>query len=509
LLALILVGFAQPIRSQEPPARGAADQDHQRGDQQAGGGEPRGDQQRGSVLRLLPPDAVTEHTINLAGRPLAYTATAGTLSLFDQNGQRSAAVFYTAYVAKGADRQTRPVTFVFNGGPGAASAYLHLGLVGPKILDFGSQPGDWAGARLRDNPDTWLEFTDLVLIDPIGTGWSRAAKADGGNAFWGVRQDAETVAKAIALYVAHNSRIASPRYLLGESYGGFRAAKVARVLQHDQGISVAGILMVSPLLDAALQLGGDRQALGAALHLPSLVAAELERNNAFTEQALADAERFALGEYLSTLAGPEPTGEAAQAFYARVARLTGLPKEVVERSRGFIRADYVKELRARDRKIVSAYDATIAIADPYPETSAREVDPVLDGFTRAYGGAFANYAREELGFKTDVTYLLLNGEVNGKWDWGGSGGRSTATISDDLRVLLALDPSFRLLVAAGRSDMVTPYAADRYVLDHLPRTLTTGRAELRLYGGGHMFYIDPQSRHRFSADAKSFLQPPQ
>jgi carboxypeptidase C (cathepsin A) len=496
LLALVLVGVSEGIHAQDPPARGSGDQDQQRGDQQ-----------RGSVLRLLPADAVTEHTIDLADRKLAYTATAGTLSLFDQNGQRSAAVFYTAYVAKDVERQTRPLTFVFNGGPGAASAYLHLGLVGPKVLDFGSQPSDWGAARLHDNPDSWLDFTDLVLIDPVGTGWSRAAKPDGASAFWGVRQDAETIAKVIALYVANNSRGSSPKYLLGESYGGFRAAKVARTLQHDQGIGLAGIVMVSPMLEGALQFGGDRLALGAALHLPTLVATELERNHAFTEQALADAEHFALGEYLSTLAGPEPTGEAAHEFYARVAGLTGLPEDVVAKSRGFIRNDYVKALRAGDRKIVSAYDATIAVADPYPESTQREVDPILDGFTRAYGGAFVNYARDELGFKTEITYILLNGEVSGKWEWNDRGGRSPPTVSDDLRVLLALDPSFRLLIANGRSDMVTPYAANRYVLDHLPRTLTRGRSDLRLYRGGHMFYINPQSRHGFSADARSLFQP--
>ena len=145
-----------------------------------------------------------------------------------------------------------------------------------------------------DNPDTWLAFTDLVLIDPVGTGWSRPAKPDGGSAFWGVRGDAESMAKVVALYVSNNGRVSSPKYLLGESYGGFRAAKVARALQSEQGIVVSGILMVSPMLEGEFQFGGDRFALGAALQLPSLVAAELERNGTFSKQALAQAERFAL-----------------------------------------------------------------------------------------------------------------------------------------------------------------------------------------------------------------------
>src|SRR6185503_8795676 len=187
------------------------------------------------VLRLLPADAVTEHSIDTSRGKLVYTATAGTLAFYDQSGEQSAAVFYTAYVAK-SGAANRPLTFVFNGGPGAASAFLHLGLVGPRILDFGPNPHDATRAALRDNPDTWLAFTDLVLIDPIGTGWSRAAKSEGGKPFWSVRSDADAMAKAIALYVVKNNRAGSPKYLFGESYGGFRAAKTARVLQRDQGI---------------------------------------------------------------------------------------------------------------------------------------------------------------------------------------------------------------------------------------------------------------------------------
>ena len=168
--------------------------------------------------------------------------------------------------------------------------------------------------RLVDNPDTWLAFTDLVLIDPVGTGWSSAAKPDGSSAFWGVRADAELMAKVIALYVAKNARVSSPKFLLGESYGGFRAAKVARALQDEQGISVNGILMLSPMLEGAFQFGGDRFALGAALQLPSLAAAEMERKGTFSKEALAQAEHFALTDYLSTLAGPPLQGDAAKAF---------------------------------------------------------------------------------------------------------------------------------------------------------------------------------------------------
>jgi carboxypeptidase C (cathepsin A) len=505
LLALLVAGAATLASAQERPRRPAQQQSEQQQPSDQRQGEQQPSQARDGVLRLLPTDSVTEHSLETPGGKLAYTATAGTLSLFDQSGERSAAIYYTAYVAKNGGGANRPITFAFNGGPGAASAYLNLGLVGPRILDFvGNDP---AAARLQDNPHSWLAFTDLVLIDPIGTGWSRPAKADGGNAFYGVRQDGQALAKAIALYLAKTGRSDAPKYLLGESYGGFRAAKVAQALQREQGITVSGAIMVSPLIEGGLIFGGSRFALGAALQLPSLAATELERKGAFSKEALAEAERFALTDYLATLAGPRPTGDAARNFYVRVAQLTGLPEETVTKSRGFIRDAYVKQLRSTEGKIVSRYDATFAVPDPFPEQeTARGPDPLLDGLTRAYGGAFAAYARDELGFKSEMTYILLASDISGKWDWGEGVGRGSAGVSEDLRELLSYIPSFRLLVAHGYSDMVTPYAVSRYVLDHLPPTDDPSRAQLRLYRGGHMFYIDAESRRAFSADAKAFYQ---
>ncbi|MGA9323015.1 MAG: carboxypeptidase [Xanthobacteraceae bacterium] len=459
------------------------------------------------VLSLLPADSVTEHTIDTSSGKLAYTATAGTFTLFDQSGERSAAVFYTAFVAK-SNNPARPVTFVFNGGPGAGSAFLNLGLVGPRIATFGSG-FDGTNVHLIDNPETWLAFTDLVMIDPVGTGWSRAAKPDGGSAFWSVHRDAESLAKVIALYVAKNSRVSSPKYILGESYGGFRAAKVARAVQNNQGIVISGVVMVSPMIEGQFQFGGEHFALGAALELPSLAAAELERKGTFSAAALAQAEHFALTDYLTALAGPPLRGDAAHAFYARVAQMTGLPEDVVARERGFIRDAFVKNLRAGDHKIVSHYDATFAVDDPNPESaSARGPDPFLDGFIRAYGSAFVAYARDELGFKTEMTYNLLAPEISGKWDWEDGGGHSPPSAAEDLRQLLALTPSFRLMIAHGYSDMVTPYAVSRYVLNHMPPNVEGERTELKLYRGGHMFYTDPQSRKAFATDARTMYASP-
>jgi carboxypeptidase C (cathepsin A) len=262
--------------------------------------------------------------------------------------------------------------------------------------------------------------------------------------------------------------------------------------------------MLSPLLEGWLTFGDDQSALNAALQLPSLAAAELERKNAFSPDALAAAEKFAMTDYLTTLAGAPPKGEAAKTFYERVAKMTGLPVDAVTQARGFAANAYVKTLRAPEGKIVSRYDATFAVDDPYPERrSSRSPDPILDVVTRAYGGAMASYARNELGFKTEMTYTLLASDVH--WDWQ-SGGRLQASAEDDLRTLLAYDPSFRLLVAHGYSDMITPYAMTRYVLDHMPPFDPPGRAQLKLYRGGHMIYLDPQSRKAFTSDASAFYR---
>lgn len=452
------------------------------------------------ILDLLPADSTTDHVLKTADGDLPYQATAGTLALRGADGKVSARIYYTAYVKKGAG--PRPLTFAFNGGPGAASAYLHLGLAGPRILDFGPNANDGANALLKDNPESWLYFTDLVFIDPVGTGWSRAV--GDGSEFYGVQQDAESVAKAIALYVQRTNRAASQKYLLGESYGGFRAAKVARALKDSQGMLISGIVMVSPMIEARLIFGATDYPLGAALQLPSIAAAELERRQAFDPALVAEAEEYAMTDYLVTLAGAAPKGPDAQAFYDKVARLTGIERGTVERTRGFV-GDMIS--KTTDGKIASAYDAAYTAPDPYPETPAdHSDDPVLDGFTRAYGSFFASYARNELNYPCEMTYSLLSLDVNRRWDWkdGRGGSRADAGASDDIRELLSTTPGLRLMVMHGYSDVITPYGASRYVLDHLPPLLAEGRAELALYRGGHMFYTRPASRKSASRDAKAF-----
>ncbi|MFC5441697.1 S10 family peptidase [Rhizobium halophytocola] len=456
---------------------------------------------RAGLFGMIPPDATTEHVLTTQTGKLAYKATAGTLDLFDGTGTPSAKIFYTAYVADDAAKD-RPLTFVFNGGPGAASAYLHLGLVGPRILQFDKDADAGTRPELSDNPDSWLAFTDLVFIDPVGTGWSRAADESKAKGFYGVDSDAESLAKAIALYTQKNNRLAAPKYLLGESYGGFRAAKVAAALKESQGILTSGAIMISPLIDGRFLPDHDLDPVQAAVQLPSLAAAKMEREGTFSAEKMADVEQFAMGDYLVSLAGPAPSGEEADRLYGHIADLTGLPEQTVADGRGFIGDAYTKQ-SAGPGKVVSLYDGGRTVADAYPEFSGNHNDDViLDGYTRAYGPAFAAYARNALNFDCQITYSLLNTDVNRKWDWDGS--REDADASGDLRDLLSTIPAFRLAIFQGYSDILTPYGASRYVLDHLPPTLSEGRTELKLYRGGHMFYTDPDQRRSASADAEAF-----
>jgi len=495
-LALSLA-LSQPVGAQQPRQGEARERRGEAEQQQAAGG----------VFSLIPADSTTDHVLNTPTGELPYTAKAGTIDLIGQDGSRTAKIFYTAYVAKNRT-PGRPLSFVFNGGPGAASAYLHLGLVGPKILDFGKDGTDGTAPVLRDNPDTWLGFTDLVFIDPVGTGWSRAANDETAKAFYGVRQDADSLAKVIALYVQANERVDAPKYLVGESYGGFRAPKVAQALKNNQGVLVSGIVMLSPLLEGRFLANSD-DPLSAALQLPSIVAGKLEQDGRFTTEALADAEAFALRDYLPALAGAPLRGAEADAFYGRVADLTGIAREQVTASRGFVGDLYAKQM-AGAGKVVSPYDAGYAVTDPYPENVfARNDDPILDGYTRAYGGAFVGYARSELKFASDMTYNLLNDEVNRRWEWNGSRGgdaRSLASVSIEMRDLLSVIPRFRLVVAHGYSDALTPYGASRYVLDHLPPELSRDRTALKTYPGGHMFYTRTDSRRAFAGDIAAFYK---
>ena len=453
-------------------------------------------------LALLPPDATTQHSITLHNHAFAYTATAGTLKLRDIHGEPTAAIFYTAYTLNNAPAN-RPVAFFFNGGPGAGSAYMQMGAAGPEILAFDpAAMADGARAHRAANPDSWLAFTDMVFIDPVGTGYSLAADPSKAPAtFWNVHADAEALAKTITLWLEHANRTRSPKFVVGESYGGIRSIKVARALQEDQSIILNGIVMVSPLLEEQYFFTDDP--LTYAFALPTLTAASLERAHKLTPQAADAAYAYATGPYVATLDGTPPTGDAAQAFYRKVADITGVPEPIVAKQRGMLEPDS-HDIKSQDGRLYSIYEMSLSIADPGAEGTDPDAspDPLLEGFGRAYGNAFAGYAADTLGYKTDLTYRLLDNEVNAHWDWR-EGEHHILSTSGDMKKLLALNPSLHMLIAHGYFDAVCPFAATRWLIDRLP--VGRDRVTLKIYPGGHMLYTRAAARAALAQDVGTMI----
>jgi carboxypeptidase C (cathepsin A) len=467
-------------------------------------------QSAAGVLALLPAEpSTTRHELRLGGRSLAYRATAGTLPLRDSSGEVTAQVFHVAYALEEPGTPDRPVTFLFNGGPGAASAFLMLGGVGPRTVAF-SEAGGYLPppSRLVDNPDTWLAFTDLVFVDPVGTGYSRAAESgeEADRRFFGVRQDASAMAAFIRLWLAREGRTLSPVFLAGESYGGFRAAVLAHALQEESGITPSGVVLISPALEFSLLREEEFTLLPWAVSLPSMVAVHLERQGtdpADLGSRLEEVERFALSDYLVSLAaGPDGLDPG---IVATLARVTGLPPELVRQSYGRISVSrFIKEYDRASRQVLSRYDGTVSGPDPDPASpNPGGPDPVLDRAVPVWTSAFVAYAREELGFETDVTYRLLNPELAGNWDYGTSPSRQGyAGALDELQAARTLSPSLQILIANGYADLVTPYFASRYLVDQLPPLAGAAPIELAVYPGGHMMYTRPESRRALKEDAR-------
>jgi carboxypeptidase C (cathepsin A) len=458
--------------------------------------------------KLLPADAVTHHAITAGGQELRYTATAGSLPLRNEKGEFRAEIFYTAFVLDGvADPARRPITYAFNGGPGAASAYLDIGALGPRAIDFGPEGAlPPAASRVADNPDTWLPFTDLVFIDPVGTGYSRATSDEAAKHYWGVREDLEALGRIIQLHATKADRLTSPIYLVGESYGGFRAARLAHQLATDFGINPAGVLLISPAIDFALMTDNPIEVLPWALRLPTYAAVTLTAEGPVKPEALAAAERYALGPYLTALAAGPTDAAAAEPVYREVARLTGIDESTVARWRGRVPLGaYLKEAHRAESRVVSRYDGTVTVPDPRPWSDHVRDDPILAAATAPFTRAFTAYARDELGFKTDLPFELLNGEVGHNWNWheGGNGWDTAVGASEELAAAMTLEPKLRLLIAHGITDLQTPYMMSRYVADHLPG-VERSRIALKLYDGGHMMYIRGSSRHLLRDDAAAF-----
>ncbi|WP_069444906.1 S10 family peptidase [Methyloceanibacter stevinii] len=456
----------------------------------------------------LPADVTTQHVLKQNGKEIPYTAVAGTIKPHDGSGKPEAEIFYTAYTTNPADTD-RPITFVFNGGPGAASTYLHLGAMGPKVVAT-TEDGALTGppAKLIPNEASWLDFTDLVFVDPVGTGFSGPAGSKKGKDFWGVDQDAESLADFIRLYLTETGRMGSPVFLAGESYGGFRVAVLARKLQEKGSVSPSGLVLISPALEFSMLRGEDFDPLPWALQLPSFAAVKLESDGTTSREGLAaalkDVERYALTDYLVALAsGVQQGGEAAS---AKVAELTGLPLEKVERYFARIpQAVFVKEFDRDDGQVLSMYDGSVGGPDPHPSSAwPRGPDPVLDATVPLWSSAFVRYAAEDLGYKTDEEFTLLNRKISNRWDYGTSPTKQGyAGAMDDIQDARAANRNLEVLIASGYTDLITPYSVPAYLVGQLPPLKGAKPIELKNYAGGHMLYLRAPSRLHLKQDAQA------
>ena len=451
--------------------------------------------------KRLPADVTTDQSVELTGRSLRFKATAGSIPINNGEGKLQAEIAYIAYVQPDA-AATRPLTFVFNGGPGAASAYLHIGALGPWRLPLDNITPSSATA-LVPNHETWLDFTDLVFVDPVGTGYSRFINTsdDVRKQFWSVGGDIDVLATFMRKWIEKNGRQASRKFIAGESYGGFRAPKLAGKL-NEQGVAISGLVMVSPVIDFGWRGNGRQSPLAWVVRLPSMAAAAREANAPFDRDALREAERYAAGEYLQDLLRGERDEAALDRISARVSQLIGLDRALVRKLAGRVDTRTFIRERGRERGIVSSmYDATITGIDPDPHAaSSRADDPVLEGTRAPLSTAMTDLYARVLNWRVEEPYELLNGRVSGRWDWGGA--RATNEVVDQLRSSLAFDPRLHVLIAHGASDLVTPYFENQMILDQLPAFASPDRLKLAVYGGGHMFYSRDASRRALRDDAE-------
>jgi carboxypeptidase C (cathepsin A) len=477
-----------------------------------------------------PAGAETKAKWGGGAKPLDYTAKAKWYVLRKKE-KPSAEIFSVSYVADGGDA-ARPVAFVFNGGPGASSAYLHMGAVGPQRVDF---PADGTLPRLPpklvENESSWLAFTDLVFVDPVGTGFSRIVedekkkddekKGDEGkkdDEYFAPKRDLESLCEFMTRWLSENDRWGSPVFIAGESYGGYRAGRLVKMLQEDAGIGLNGAVLISP----ALELSGlDMNDYGVAQWvdvLPTMAGAAAFHGRgralpAGTAQVdvQAAAEEFAAGDYSKFLIrGASLETAERERILGRLADFLGLPVEFVTRAEGRVnQVVFARELLRDERKVVGFYDATITTTDPFPDRPGHEApDATLAGIAAAYTAAINKQLRSEIGVRTDRDYRLLSIEVNEAWkeDTKRHFFEPPEGATDSFRYGMALNPHMRAFITHGRYDMVTPY----YTTDRLRNLMrldptTAGRLTVRHFDGGHMFYAWEESRHAFTAAIAEFF----
>jgi carboxypeptidase C (cathepsin A) len=461
--------------------------------------------------------------LKMAGKDFNYEATAAWLSLKDGD-TRKADVFHTYYRKSRGAGSKRPLTFVFNGGPGAASAYLHVGTVGPKRVECGSEGSlPAAPARLVDNQECWLAFTDLVFVDPVGTGLSKTVpqeepaegkeKNPADTSYWDANKDLDALCEFIAAFLSAEGRWASPIHIAGESYGGYRCARLVRMLQEKAGIGLSGAMLISPAMEWDSLFASRFNSLAAAIRLPSYAAAARRHGRCGTSRKgeslaafLLRAEQFALGEFLPAVAAASGEVPLTDKFIATLAQWTGLnPEQLTAHSAMPAIDSFVRGLLRDQGKVLGLYDAGTTTDDPFPGSDTfRGVDPTLGGLNRLYTAATNQHLRDNLGVDSECHYELLNYDVNSRWQWRDekTGNPIPVGATEDLAVGLGMNPDMKLSIVHGIYDLVTPYFESKYLVNQLRRGSNLANAiRLHNYEGGHMFYMWQKSRREFARDA--------
>jgi carboxypeptidase C (cathepsin A) len=447
-------------------------------------------------------------TVLAAGIP-AYTAKAGMLNIGQDPARPDAEIFHIAYTAKGADPAKRPVTFVFNGGPGAASIYLHMSAIGPKVLASagdGSFPS--APARLTDNPDSWLRFTDLVFIDPVGAGYSRMLPGPDGKpgdpkAYYEVVGDADAFAMFIRNWLTANNRWSSPKAIAGESYGGRRAAVLTNALAISYSINLNRVILMSP--EFRMVVADDRYSLIHPMTLlPSQVAIASFHGlstGSRDEAGLQAAEDYAMSGFVTGLASlGEATPEQRNAFYTKVGGMIGIDPAIVARHNGrVLESVFSASLLSSRGLVIDSYDGSQISDNPTPESESLGVfDRSVSQLTGILLPPFIGYVRNTLGYNTDRPYIVLNLEANGGWDRS-----ATAGGPEDFAIALAQNHDLKLFVANGIYDLGSNYLMPRYLLRQTVHGEDArARMSFQTYEGGHMFYLRTKSRAQLTTDVQ-------
>jgi carboxypeptidase C (cathepsin A) len=458
-------------------------------------------------LPPFPADKTVRQSIHVGGRELKYDATVGSLPVLDEKGKTIANVMFTAYTVPGA---SRPVTFALNGGPGASSVYLNLGALGPKRVQFGAagdSPSDPSVAS--DNSATWLDFTDLVFIDPVGTGFSHSLvkEDETKKRFYNPKADVEYLSRVIFDWLVKNERLMSRKYLVGESYGGFRGPRITHFLQTRLGVAMNGMVLVSPYLNPPASDNGDLSPLPWMLTLPSIAAASLERQGKLNDAVMTEIINYTRGDYAADLLKGRSDPQAIERIVKRVTELSGLDPTFVRRSGGRLETQaYLREVFRAEGKLGSRYDPNVTVWDPFPfAPNQRTNDPVLDSIIAPTTTAMVDFITHTVGWKYAGRYDALSYEVAKLWTNADEKEEANQRLEhgsvEELRQSVAVDPKLNVLIVHGWDDLSCPFMASVLIVDQMPIMGNPDRVQVKEYAGGHMFYSRESSRAAFRRDA--------